>query len=178
MVGNHEGGDGDNFERYFNQTWGHVLGQMPGFFGFSSRQADQARSGRPAPTQDNTAGIPPPSAQHGVRSAATSQLGALLSTGLAHGVGAHGATPSGTSRWFSADLGLVHFIALDLNVYYFPSEYSGYHGAQLAWLANDLASINRSKTPWVVATSHFPLYCTGCRQNGTTQNTTRQNADL
>jgi hypothetical protein len=49
---------------------------------------------------------------------------------------------------------------------------------QLAWLAKDLASVNRSKTPWVVATSHFPMYCTGCRQNGTTENTTQQNADL
>eukprot|EP01051_Picozoa_sp_SAG22_P018440 SAG22_NODE_3105_length_1938_cov_1.647635_1_plen_535_part_10 len=27
VVGNHEAGDGDDFDRYFNQTWGHVLGE-------------------------------------------------------------------------------------------------------------------------------------------------------
>ena len=34
--------------------------------------------------------------------------------------------------------------------------------AQLAWLSEDLAAVNRSRTPWVIVTSHYPLYCTGC----------------
>ena len=58
---------------------------------------------------------------------------------------------------YSVDIGLVHLIGLDLNVYFFPSEYAGYRAAQLAWLEKDLAAVDRSKTPWVVATSHFPL---------------------
>ena len=32
--------------------------------------------------------------------------------------------------------------------------------AQLAWLKKDLAAVDRSKTPWVVAMSHFPMYLT------------------
>jgi hypothetical protein len=32
------------------------------------------------------------------------------------------------------------------------------NAAQLAWLKEDLAKVDRSKTPWVVAMSHFPLY--------------------
>ena len=29
---------------------------------------------------------------------------------------------------------------------------------QYQWLANDLASVDRSKTPWVFAMSHRPMY--------------------
>lgn len=131
VVGNHESGDGDNFERYFNQTWGHVLGQMPGS---AAQYRTQATNGHPttAGAVSTARWVPPPAAQHGIRSSATSQLGALLSTGLSHGVGREGATPSGTSRWFSSDFGLVHWIALDLNVYYFTSEYAGYHDTQVS----------------------------------------------
>ena len=31
-------------------------------------------------------------------------------------------------------------------------------GAQLAWLAKDLAGVNRKKTPWVIAAGHRPWY--------------------
>jgi hypothetical protein len=30
---------------------------------------------------------------------------------------------------------------------------------QHEWLENDLKSVNRSKTPWVVFTGHRPMYC-------------------
>jgi hypothetical protein len=30
--------------------------------------------------------------------------------------------------------------------------------AQLAWLRQDLAAVNRTATPWIIAMSHFPLY--------------------
>lgn len=52
----------------------------------------------------------------GHQGTATRAVGALLSRGTQHGLGVHGATPSNTSRFFSADFGLVHLIALDLNV--------------------------------------------------------------
>ena len=29
--------------------------------------------------------------------------------------------------------------------------------AQMEWLKKDLAAVDRSKTPWVVAMSHFPM---------------------
>lgn len=31
-------------------------------------------------------------------------------------------------------------------------------GAQLAWLAKDLAAVDRKKTPWVIAAGHRPWY--------------------
>ena len=58
---------------------------------------------------------------------------------------------------FSVDFGLIHLIGLDLNIYYYPSEMAGYRAAQLSWLAKDLVAVDRSKTPWVVVTSHYPL---------------------
>ena len=30
--------------------------------------------------------------------------------------------------------------------------------AQLAWLKEDLAAVDRTKTPWVIAMSHYPMY--------------------
>ena len=32
----------------------------------------------------------------------------------------------------------------------------------LAWLRADLASVDRAKTPWVVAVAHYPVFCSGC----------------
>ena len=93
-------------------------------------------------------------------STATSALGALLSRGNHHGAGVHGATPSHTSRFFSADWGLIHFVALDLNVYY-GNDPCGHpcRAAQKAWLAADLkaANANRAAVPFVVVMSHYPF---------------------
>eukprot|EP01060_Flectonema_neradi_P004670 TRINITY_DN13049_c0_g1_i1.p1 TRINITY_DN13049_c0_g1~~TRINITY_DN13049_c0_g1_i1.p1 ORF type:complete len:686 (+),score=141.28 TRINITY_DN13049_c0_g1_i1:34-2091(+) len=99
------------------------------------------------------------------RSTATSALGYLLSTASHNGAGLQSSTPSGTSRYFSVDIGLFHFIALDLNIYY-NTDVCGdpCRKAQLAWLEQDLiaANKNRESKPWVIAFSHFPLFCTGC----------------
>lgn len=64
---------------------------------------------------------------------------------------------SNTSRYFSVDIGLGHFIALDSNVYVNKLD-TQWIQAQLDWLAADLASIDRSKTPWVIAMAHHPLH--------------------
>ena len=60
--------------------------------------------------------------RYGGRSTATTPLGHFLSFGTHHGVGNTGSVPSGTSRYYSVDLGLVHFIALDLNMYAYTAE--------------------------------------------------------
>ena len=140
VVGNHEYYDGEELARYLDQTW-EKWGPIPG---------------------GNT------STRHGGRSTATSALGALLSTGNHHAAGTHGSLPSNTSRYFSVDFGLVHLIALDLNVYYGVDACSDpCKQAQKRWLEEDLkqANANRERVPWVIAMSHYPFYCTGCDTN-------------
>ena len=106
----------------------------------------------------------------GAQSTADTALGRLLSTGNHHGAGVHGSTPSGTSRYFSVDFGLIHFVALDLNLYNAVDACGEpCRAAQLEWLAKDLdaANKNRAAVPWIVAMSHFPLYCSNCPAPGT-----------
>lgn len=91
-------------------------------------------------------------------------------------------TPSGgvENFWYSFDHGMVHFVMLNTETDFpnAPDEPNGEgaenagpfapSGAQLAWLKKDLASVDRKKTPWVVAAGHRPWYvstsaCTECR---------------
>ena len=78
-----------------------------------------------------------------------------------HGATHPNAPPSHTARFYSVDVGLIHFVALDLNVYYFTSE-GVWAAPQLRWLAKDLAAAhaNRHKVPWILVGSHYPIYCT------------------
>ena len=127
-------------------------------------------------------------------STATSALGFFLSTGNLHAAGsaaglhrgsAHARStgriepaatgneglphPSNTSRYFSANVGLVHLIGLDFNLYYGCDACGdACKAAQLAWFEADLkmATTNRANVPWIVAVSHFPVFCTGCAGNG------------
>eukprot|EP00035_Acanthoeca_spectabilis_P007327 m.135406 g.135406 ORF g.135406 m.135406 type:complete len:601 (-) comp13903_c0_seq3:1214-3016(-) len=134
-VGNHEFYDGDVLTRYLNQTYGVTM-----------------------------AGTIRAAGANGT-STATSPLGYLLSAGNHHAAGSHGSTPSGTSRFFSADLGLIHLVGLDLNMYNGVDTCGdACRLEQLAWLQKDLAAANanRDKVPWIVAMSHFPLYCSNC----------------
>jgi hypothetical protein len=56
--------------------------------------------------------------------------------------------------YYSWNYGNVHFIALDSESFeYF--EWSPQH----VWLKKDLESVDRTKTPWVVAFWHTPWYC-------------------
>ena len=136
-VGNHEYYDGLELSRYLDQTW-EKWGPLPSL-----------------PAAEELKGA----------STATSALGYLLSAGNHHSAGVHGSHPSNTSRYFSVDFGLVHLVALDMNAY-FGVDACGQTclDAQMAWLKDDLAKANKNRdaVPWVVAFSHFPLYCTGC----------------
>jgi hypothetical protein len=67
------------------------------------------------------------------------------------------ASYSGSTRWFSLDAGLVHYAVIDADAWTYWRVY-GLAGAQYLWLQHDLASVNRTKTPWVVIVSH--RYCT------------------
>ncbi|KIJ60135.1 hypothetical protein HYDPIDRAFT_99288 [Hydnomerulius pinastri MD-312] len=76
--------------------------------------------------------------------------------------------------WYSFDHGLAHFIALDTETdlpegLQSPDEYGGsdagadsgpfgYPDQQLDWFEKDLASVDRTKTPWIVVGLHRPWY--------------------
>lgn len=54
--------------------------------------------------------------------------------------------------WWSYDIGLIHFVGMSTEHTYAP------HTEQYHWLKHDLASVNRSVTPWIVFTGHRPAY--------------------
>lgn len=77
--------------------------------------------------------------------------------------------------WFSYNSGMVHYVQIDTETdlghgLVGPDEPlggiedSGPFGLmnqQINWLTNDLANVDRSKTPWVVVTGHRPWYSSG-----------------
>ena len=131
--------DGDNAFRWLNQTNFVPLIDGNGGGGDSSKPC----------TGPGRAWVKRP----GGRSTATRALGHTLapSTWLGMAGGStqkrNSAHPqSNTSRFFSVDIGLGHFIALDSNAnIHIPM----WRQAQLDWLAADLSSVDRTKTPWV-----------------------------
>jgi hypothetical protein len=68
-------------------------------------------------------------------------------------------------RWYSVDVGLLHFIVLDFNVYY-ALESDALRLEQVAWLAADLESVDRASTPWVIAAAHMPMQCSSITYDG------------
>ena len=100
--------------------------------------------------------------------------------------------PSATAQWYSVKIGLMHLIMLDLDPYMLQfatckrvdncgytdrwsydgqnasddnaGDFVGYRRALLAWLEAELKSVDRSKTPWLVLSSHFPLTSYSSRQ--------------
>ena len=84
-----------------------------------------------------------------VTSSATTALGDLLSKTTLLGASWHNKVPSNTSRYFATQVGRLHIAGLDLN---------NLDDGQLAWLDQNLAAVDRHETPWVIVSSHFPLY--------------------
>ena len=54
--------------------------------------------------------------------------------------------------WYSFDHGAVHFVFMSSEHDFSPSS------EQHAWMASDLASVDRASTPWVLMSSHRPMY--------------------
>ena len=88
-------------------------------------------------------------------------------TGSTSTAAPHRFSGSGTPRWFSLQIGLVHLIALDCMVNWAPpasthNQTDPDAAAMLRWLVMDLATVDRATTPWVVVVSHYPVFCSGC----------------
>lgn len=78
----------------------------------------------------------------------------------------------GGNFWYSYDVGMTHYITFDTETDY-PKGLIGasqkggaegfgeaavgpYTNAQYDFIKNDLASVDRTKTPWVIAMGHRP----------------------
>ena len=87
---------------------------------------------------------------------------------------------------YSVDIGLVHIVHLDMSPYWcnfdgcetvdscgFPDAWTSFSGTDeeaydfetyrselLAFLKSDLESVDREKTPWVIVSTHYPMYDT------------------
>lgn len=66
----------------------------------------------------------------------------------------------------------IHFVFFSTELY-FPGTYSDNEQElreALAWLENDLSSVDRNKQPWIIFVTHRPIYCTaekeGCTNEG------------
>ena len=65
---------------------------------------------------------------------------------------AHYASGSASFLWYSFESGPAHVLMLCSYAAFTPGS------SQYAWLQRDLASIDRSKTPWLVVVMHVPWY--------------------
>ncbi|KAF4717767.1 hypothetical protein FOZ62_024369 [Perkinsus olseni] len=61
---------------------------------------------------------------------------------------------SKANYWFSFDFGLVHYVMMSTEHNYLNGS------AQHQWLEDDLANVDRTKTPWVIVTGHRAMYQT------------------
>ncbi|EXJ73453.1 uncharacterized protein A1O5_03213 [Cladophialophora psammophila CBS 110553] len=85
--------------------------------------------------------------------------------------------------WYSFDHGMTHFVQVDTETdlghgFVAPDEPGGVEGedsgpfnttidAQTKWLEADLASVNRTATPWVIVAGHRPWYLSNANDSGT-----------
>ena len=106
-MGNHEFYGGTNLTRYLDSTWEKW---EPIAMEDKEDKEDKENKER----WGGEAGL-------GGYSTATSALGAFLSAGNHHGPGVHATVPSRSSRFFSVDFGLVHFVSAPRPPPSFPS---------------------------------------------------------
>lgn len=74
-------------------------------------------------------------------------------SGVKDGVGQN--SNSGVNLWYSFDMNMVHFVAIDTEVYAYSTD-QGQIERQLNWLEQDLikANNNRQNVPWVIMYGH------------------------
>jgi hypothetical protein len=57
--------------------------------------------------------------------------------------------------YYSYNVGPVHIVVFSMDGPVANAKTS----TQYTWLAKDLANVNRTRTPWVIFTTHRPVYC-------------------
>lgn len=69
--------------------------------------------------------------------------------------------PGHQPMWWSADVGFVHVVSINTDVYYFPNQLDVLK-AQWRWLQSDLhaAATRRAAVPWIIVIGHEMLYST------------------
>jgi hypothetical protein len=146
VVGNHEGYD--SFYFFFNETDGENTSVDPAAAA-DTTQRGHARQPHPM-TQILRTGV----GQFGAGARSQPDLQPARRQG------------SGTPRWFSLQIGLVHLVAIDSMVdWAAPASVHNQTGdaaVMLEWLETDLISVDRESTPWVVVVAHYPVFCSGC----------------
>ncbi|XP_047320801.1 probable inactive purple acid phosphatase 27 [Impatiens glandulifera] len=61
-------------------------------------------------------------------------------------------TPGKDKPWYSIEQGPVHFTVISTEHNWNQSS------EQYNWMKNDMAAVNRSRTPWLIFTGHRPMY--------------------
>jgi len=78
------------------------------------------------------------------------------------------ASGSGTNRYYSLDVGLVHVVVYNTMNYLGLGE--DVKREQLAWLKRDLARAaapaQRARVPWILVATHVPMYCSAIGETG------------
>uniref|UniRef100_A0A2N9EWH6 Purple acid phosphatase n=2 Tax=Fagus sylvatica TaxID=28930 RepID=A0A2N9EWH6_FAGSY len=64
-------------------------------------------------------------------------------------------TPAKDKPWYSIEQASVHFIVISTE-----HDWSE-NSEQYAWMKKDMASVDRSKTPWLIFMGHRPMYSSG-----------------
>jgi predicted phosphohydrolase len=65
---------------------------------------------------------------------------------------------SGDNMYYSWIAGPVHFLAMNSET---AIDTANFNDAELAWAQNELDNVDRTKTPFVIAHFHRPMYCSG-----------------
>jgi len=74
-----------------------------------------------------------------------------------------------TNLYFSYNVGNVHYVAINTEMYYFSDMYSMSNlERQYNWLIADLTKANKQRNirPWIIVYGHRPMYCTDIQGNG------------
>lgn len=63
---------------------------------------------------------------------------------------------SGDNMYYSWEMGSIHFISMNSET---AIDTANFNDKELAWAESDLSTVDRTKTPWLIANLHRPMYC-------------------